>query len=262
MLRNAHLLRPILVIARVTALEGLKVKLLWLVVGVLLAGVLLASFGGTLAVTEGAEIRIALLAPFLRLSAVLVTALFVLNSQVREFNDKGAELVLSLPIPRAVYYFGRLAGYILSVMPMALLFVAALLFYAPAGPVGLWGFSLLMELVIIIALSLLCLFTFNQVPPAFSMVLAVYLLARSVTSLQLVGHGPIMPQSAPYMVVMNGLVDGIAFVLPALDRFTRTDWLVYGGGDWADAAFVTAQGLVYLALLSGAALVDLYRKNF
>ncbi len=254
--------RPILTIAAVTALEGYRTKLLWLVAGVLLVGVALAGFGGTLAVTEGDQIQSAMLGAWLRLSAVLVTTLFVLNGQVREFNDKGLELVLSLPIPRASYYFGKLTGYIFSILPMVALFTVTLLFYAPAAQVGLWGFSLLMELILIVALSLLCLFTFNQVPPAFSMVLAVYLLARSITSLQLVGHGPIMPGYATYMVVMNGLVDGIAYLLPGLDRFTRTEWLVYGGGGWADAGFVAGQGLVYLVFLSGASLIDLYRKNF
>ena len=85
---------------------------------------------------------------------------------------------------------------------------------------------------------------------------------RTVVILQWVGQGPIMPKGVITVWLMNRFIDGLAFVLPALDRFTRSDWLVYGDGGWEDLLFVVVQGGIYWALLSAAALIDLYRKNF
>ena len=53
----------------------------------------------------------------------------------------------------------------------------------------------------------------------------------------------------------------MAFLLPDFARFTSSEWLVYHTGGWQEVAPIAAQTLVYLALLAGAALFDLYRKN-
>ncbi|MEO5354040.1 MAG: hypothetical protein H7835_12630 [Magnetococcus sp. XQGC-1] len=254
--------RSVLAIAAVTVQEGVRTRLVWLVGTVLLVGVMLATFVGTLAVTESQQVQSGILGAYLRLAGVLITCLFVLNAQVREFNDKGLDLVLSLPIPRGGYFLGKLLGFFLIALAIALLFFLVLLFYAPLASVGLWSLSFLLELFIVVTLSLLCLYTFDQVPSAFTMVLAVYLLSRAIASLQLVGQGPIMPQSALYVWFINRFLDGLAFFLPALDRFTQAEWLVYGSGSLADLGFVVGQGLIYLLLLSAAALIDLYRRNF
>ncbi|HAT50875.1 MAG: ABC transporter permease [Nitrospirae bacterium] len=252
----------ILAIAKVTLLEGVRTRLPGLVLVLLGVSVTLALFAGSLAVMEVREIQAAVLGLFLRLGGVLVMVLFVLTAQVREFHDKGVDLVLSLPIPRAGYFFGRLLGFSIIALMVAIVFAGTTLFFAPVFQGMLWGVSLFFELLLVTTLSLLCLLTFNQVPAAFSMVMAVYLLARTVAILQWVGEGPIMPKGVITVWLMNRFIDGLAFVLPALDRFTRSDWLVYGDGGWGDLLFVMVQGSIYWALLSAAALIDLYRKNF
>jgi len=61
--------------------------------------------------------------------------------------------------------------------------------------------------------------------------------------------------------LITHFIDGVAFLLPDLARFTSSEWLVYQTGGWQDVAPIAAQTLIYLALLAGAALFDLYRKN-
>jgi hypothetical protein len=255
---NSGFIAPLAV---VTIQEGIKTRLVPLLLALLLLGVILASFAGSLGVTEVAQIQCTILASYLRFIGVLVLCLFVLNTQIREFNDKGLELVLALPIPRSHYFFGRLAGYGVLAFLVAGLFFTTLLFYAPWHQSALWGVSLFFELLIIIAFSLLSVFSFRQLPPAFITVFAFYLLSRALTSLILVGQGPIMPKFVVVNWLINSLMEGLAFVLPALDRFTQPQWLIYGTGTFSDLAFVVGQGVIYLALLSAAALVDFYRKN-
>ena len=63
---------PCITLALLTLREGVRQRFLWVLVGMLLLGIFLASFARSLAVTEAQEIFNALLAGFLRLMAVLV----------------------------------------------------------------------------------------------------------------------------------------------------------------------------------------------
>ncbi|MYM92227.1 ABC transporter permease, partial [Rugamonas sp. FT82W] len=56
-------------------------------------------------------------------------------------------------------------------------------------------------------------------------------------------------------------IDALALLLPHLDAFTRTEWLLYHTGGLADLANVAAQTALAVGLLTAAALFDLYRKN-
>lgn len=252
---------PFLTFATLTVLEGMRQRLLLLLGGVLLVGLFLAGFAGELAVTEVAQIRSSLLGAFLRLAAVLLAALYVLQSQAREQDDKGLELVFSLPVPRSLYFFGKLAGYMLLVLVMVCLFCGALLFFAAPAQVALWGGSLFLELWIVVTFGFLVQLTLRKIPAAFLTILFFYFLSRTMASLQLVGQGALMPQDSLYLQTINTLLNAIAFLLPSLDRFTQSAWLAYGQGGWEDFLLVSVQSIVYFVWLCGAVLIDLYRKN-
>ena len=243
-----------------TLLEGLRQRLLLVGVGIVLAGLLLAGFVGSLAVTEAGQIRSAFLGAFLRLAAALLIPLYLLHSQTRESQEKGLELLFSLPLTRTVYFLGKLSGYALLIVILVLLFAGTLLFFAPPAQVALWSGSLFLELWILAVFSFLVQLTIRPLPAAFIIVLFFYLLARTWASLELVSQGAIMPGGL-YGLITHALLQAIAFVLPSLDRFTRSEWLAYGSGGWEDGVFVLFQGGSYLLLLMGIALIDLHRKN-
>ena len=141
------------------------------------------------------------------------------------------------------------------------MFSALLVFYVPAGQVFAWGLSLSLELFIVVAVSLLCLFTFSHVTIAFISVIAFYLLSRSIEAIQLIGHGPLSETHKLSQKMINFFVDTIAYILPDLNRFASTEWLVYHTANIGDLMLVLGQSAIYLLVLTGAALFDLYRKN-
>ncbi|MEO5363109.1 MAG: ABC transporter permease [Magnetococcus sp. DMHC-8] len=252
---------PVWTLAALTVLEGARHRLFWILPGLVLVGLSLAGFAGSLALTEAGPLRGALLGAFLRLTGVILTAVYVLHSQSREYQDKGLELIFALPLTRTAYLLGKLAGYAVLVSCMVTVFAGVLLFFADPMPVVVWGVSLLMELWLVVAFSLLVQWTIHALPAAFLLVLLFYLLARILADLQWVGQGVLMPQGGLYWQAVNTTLAAIAWVLPSLDRFTRSEWLAYGSGGWDDLLFVLAQGSGYLLLLTGASLVDLYRKS-
>lgn len=254
------MLKQIRTIAYYTLLEALRNRLIWLIVVVALAGIGISGFLNELALTEKREIQLALLATLLRFSSVFLIATFVVTSMVREANDKGVELVLALPLPRAGYLFGKMAGYaVLSLIP-AILFGLLLMLLATPLQSLLWMLSLIFECWIVIAFSMLCVLTFNQIMAALSSVMGFYLLARAISALQLITNQPLL-EHTPSQRIINGMIDCLSVALPHFDSFTRTDWLLYNSGDWHALLLLSGQSAAYLLLLSGAALFDLYRKN-
>lgn len=252
----------IFTIARFVLLEAVKNRLFAIMLIGLVAVIGLGEFIGGLAVTETVQVQGSLVAFILRLGAVFIISLYVITSVVREFQEKSIEMVLALPVPRYVYYAGKFCGYLLLAAIVAVIADLPLLLYAGPVQAGLWGFSLFCELSIITALCLFILFTLGQVTAALSAVAAFYLLARSMSSMQLISHSPLLDTHTPLQEIIRILLDLLALLLPDLDVFTQTGWLVYGTGAARDLAPVVVQTLIYTGLLSAAALFDLYRRNF
>ncbi|MCK5361551.1 MAG: ABC transporter permease, partial [Gammaproteobacteria bacterium] len=230
-------------IAFYTFLEATRNRLVWLVVAFVVIGFGLSQFVSEIAITESATFQSSLLAAMLRFFAVFTISLFVITSMVREFDDKGLELVLSLPIPRYHYFLGKLLGFSLLAVMTAVFCGLVLLVNAPPGQVALWVFSLSCELLIITALSLLCLFTFSQITLALSAVMAFYLLSRSIEAMQLMARNPVVSANSWSQRLIEHFIDGVAFLLPDLARFTSSEWLVYHTGGWQDVAPIAGQSL-------------------
>lgn len=255
---NQHLLRTI---AKFSILEAIRDKFLIFIFGGVAVFFSLSLFVGELAITEGAVTQAALLGSALRLFSVFTISLFVITSMIREFNDKGFELILSHPVPRSSYYFGKFAGFSVIGLIIVSIVAACLCLFAPVNAVMLWSLSLQCELMIIISLSLLCLFSFSSITISFSVVMAFYILSRSIEVIQLISNSPILALGSVSHKFMNGLLEVIAYVIPDLYKFTQTEWLVYDVDIASDMAIVLGQTIIYVVFISSIALFDLYRKE-
>jgi ABC-type transport system involved in multi-copper enzyme maturation permease subunit len=251
----------LLTIAKYSIWEAVRDKLLLFILLGVIVFFCVSLFIAELAITEASQMQSALLASVLRLFSVFTMGLFVITSMVREFNDKGFELILSHPVPRSSYYFGKFAGFAVVALFIALINASCLCLYAPASAALFWSFSLFCELLIIISLSLLSLFSFNSITISFSVVMAFYFLSRSIEVIQLISDSPILASASMSHQFINGLLDIIAYIIPDLYKFTQTEWLVYSIDLKSDISFVIGQSLIYISLLSCVALFDLYRKE-
>lgn len=253
---------PVLTIARYTALEAVRTRYAWLVLALVGAGMAIACFTGDLAITETGPTQAAITASILRFAAVLLVMLFVTTSVNRDFSDKSVELMLSLPLARSGYYLGKLGGYALVAALTAVPLFALMVFLAPGTAALTWGFSLVLELILVCAVSLLFAYAFSQVTAAIAASLLFYLLSRSIAAIQLMAHGPLTSQAETSQRLMTGLVDALSYLLPDLDRFSQSGWLVYTGDSTGLLMPLLIQALIYTLLISGVALFDLNRKNF
>lgn len=251
----------IAVIARYTVLEAARTRLPH--VAIAIAALLGAAsvFVASIALTETARMQLGTYAASARVAAVFVAALYALSSITREFNDKGLELLLALDLPRSHYILGKLAGLLAAAVLLAAVTSIPLAFAAPFEAALSWGFSLALELGIIMALALFCAMTFRHILGAASFVFGFYLLARSLTAVRLMSAHPLADADSIFHQVSQRLADGLALLLPALEEWTQTAWLVTGAPAGSLLLGLLAKSVLYVALLTAAALVDFYRKN-
>jgi ABC-type Na+ efflux pump permease subunit len=195
----------------------------------------------------------------LRVSAVLIIAAQVIASVRREIDERRLELMLSLPVSRGAQYLGRLAGFAACAMALALLFALPLLLWAPPGAVAAWALSLALELVLVAAAALFFSMTLAQLVPALAVTAGLYLLGRSIAALQAIASGPLAEDTGLHRLGRVA-VDLVALALPALDRATRTEWLLYGLPDPRGYAATLAGLALYTALLAAAGVFDFHRR--
>lgn len=254
--------RQILTIARYTLLEAWRTRLPVLALLAVVLTLAVAAFVAEIAVIESERLRASFYASGARLAAVFVATLYVLVSVTREFNDKGFDVLLALDLPRSHYILGKLAGFLGIGTAIAIAAALPVAWLSGHGAALQWGISLALELAIIVSLSLFCVVTFNHLLPAASFVLAFYLLARSLTAIRLMSAQPLGPADTASHQLMSWMVEALSRVLPALDGWTQTAWLVNQTAQWVEIAALAAHAMLYVALLAAAAMFDLYRKNF
>lgn len=248
-------------IARYVLLEAQRMRLAWLFLAALVGVWAISFFAQALAITDAARLHSSFLAAGTRVVCVFMLAMFVLVSALREVNDKGLELVLSIDLPRSHYVLGKLGGFLALAWLAALLAAAMVAWSAPPLAVAQWGLSLGLELSLVAALAFFCIITFNQLIPAAGVVFGFYLLARTITAIQLISEPKALaePTIAQHVVAMA--VDAVALLIPPLDQFAQTAWLVDAAAAWALLAAQAAQASLYVLLLAGAAMFDFYRRN-
>lgn len=248
-------------IARYTLLEGMRTRLPALTVATLFTLVAASLFVHELAVIESSHFQTAFYAATMRLACVFIAALYVLTSVAREFNEKGLEVLLALDLPRSNYILGKLAGFVAIGILLSAAACAPLAILASPVSAIQWALSLSGELAAVIALALFCALTFSQVMSAASFILAFYLLSRSIEAIRLIAASPLSGTEALSHQMMHGVIEGLALVLPSLDRWTRTAWLIEHPAAWFDIGLLLSQATLYVVLLTAATTFDFYRKN-
>ena len=253
--------RLICVVAVYTLFEAWRSRLPGLVVAFLVATLVVAQVVQEVALTEALETRNVIHAAILRSGAVLTIALFVVASVVREGIDRVVEVVLSQPRPRADYYFGKLAAGVALGGGLAALCGLCLLTHAPPSRVLPWSASLALELWIVVAASLFFVLAFRQVLSALLAVSAFYLLGRFVGALRLLSESPLTASPGRSDGVIDVVVKALYHLLPDLGLYASSDWLAYSSAGAGTLLLPAAQAVVWMAVLSGAALFDLHRRN-
>lgn len=249
--------KPIAVIARFVLLEALRGGLPWLALLCIAASAGLAAFLAQVALTEARELQAAAAAALLRASAAFLIAAHVVASVAREASERGLELALTLPISRSTYYAGKLAGFAGCAVLLATAFAAPMLAWSAPLALASWWVSLAAETALVAAIALFFSTALGGVVPAIAATAGLYLLGRSVSTIQAIAAGPLVDQES----TLRGIVDSLAFLIPRLDGATRTAWLLYDAPAPHDFTVALAGLAIHCAFFSAAGLFDFSRRD-
>ncbi len=223
----------------------------------------LSLFAGLLAISDQAEFQMSLLAGGTRLLVVYLLSVWLISHLLGEFNNKSLYLLLALPMPRQTYLLGKFLGMTGLVLVSVVPATALLTFYSESSySLLLWGVSLACELLIMGTVSLLCALSFRHTTPALTAALGFYLVARSMQGFLQIGEHLLQPNSSVLDQSISSFLSLLALLLPSLDRFSDSAWLLYQQGSLTELTGLIVQTGIYLLLLLGLGFIDLARKNF
>lgn len=243
-----------------------------------------ASFLGAASVAEQQELAVVFGAGGLRFLGALGTILFCCFHIRRSFDHKEVEFLLSRPLSRIGFLISHAAAFMIIGTVIAVVISIAVFLIGNADIQGLfiWGGSLAVEYIIVATTALFFSMVISSAAGSAMACLGVYVLARLIG--MLLGITYVMDN--PLMVFLGYVMELISIVIPRLDLMAQTGWLVYGvdgissiefmgqGGDlrtpWTVwlfehlriGGFILVQGLFFTALLLGAAILDLLKKQF
>ena len=249
-------------IARYTVLEAVRTRLPLLTLAAIVALAAASFFVREIAIAESTRFQTAFYAATIRFAVVFIAALYAVASVAREFQDKGLDVMLALDLPRSHYIVGKLAGFLVIAAALACAVALPMIPLAGVDAVAAWSASLAFELAVVVAFSLFCVVTFNQLMPALSVVMAFYLFARALAAIRLIGENPIAGSDALSHKVMAGTMEALALVVPALGEWTRSAWLVDRVAAWPSLPQIAVHSALFISLVAAAAVFDMHRKNF
>lgn len=255
-------LKRIAAIAAFGWIEARRTRLAWIVLGTAAILLMASLFARSLALIESARIQVSFLAPALRIGAVLLVTLHTIGSLLREQQDKGMELLLSVDLTRAEYLAGKLLGYMGVAAGICLFIWVPLPFVAPTGRSIAWLTSLILESWIVVAASVFCAVTLSHLTVGTVFVMSLYLLGRAMSAIVLIATASPFADAGWTHRLIEMAVKAAALGLPALDTFTRTSWLVASPPETGEILLLALQAFVFVGLLGAATAFDLYRKNF
>ena len=225
---------------------------------------LACSFLGDKTVVEENETAAALIGFASRLIVIGGLVLFVSVHVRRTFENREILLLLSRPMSR----LGVVLAYWASFSAIALLIVlpAAALVWLVGQPglagLALWAASLALEAMLMVAFALFFSLTIGSVVASAAGALGFYILARGIGVFTAIATGEFRNATTGFDQGVNQAIGYVAWVVPRLDLFGQSSWLVHGAPEPAMIALIGAQAVIYTALIVTAAAFDFERKRF
>jgi ABC-type transport system involved in multi-copper enzyme maturation permease subunit len=237
----------------------------WLFFGLLVGVVGAAMISGLLGSTafiEQQEMTVSYAAASARLILVIGLIVFVCFHIRSAFDTREIDVMLSRPISRQnlvlAYWCGFAAVALLLVVPT----VSVIFYLGVANKAGFagWALSLLLETLLVVALALFASLALKSAVTSVMACMGIYVLSRMMAFFVLTSHSGMLAQNSFWLV--RQLLTLISIIVPRLDFFAKTEWLVYGFRHDGEVMLAAVQAVVFIPLLLAASIADFRRKQF
>jgi hypothetical protein len=232
-----------------------------LLAAIVVAALVCAFLGGT-AFIETKEMTLTLMSGAVRLIVMTGMMVFVCFQLRMAFDNKEIDAVLARPVSRSALVLSWWLGFTVvgTVLAVPVILLLALMGVGSwTGFLG-WSASLLIEMMLVVALALFSAFTLRSAVTAVVGCIGFYMIARMMAFFVMTSQST-MVTGSPVEILKYPLI-AVSAVVPRLDMFTQSQWLIYGFESSSEWWRIVAQALVFVPLLLCAAIVDFRRREF
>lgn len=224
----------------------------------------IAAFIGSTAVIEQQPMALSYSAGSIRMIMVLGMILFICFHLRRMFEHKEIDVLFSRPLSRTRTVLGLAAGFAIPalLLPLFSTLLIALLYTPPLPALVSWAISILLELWLVTAFALTVSLILPNAVLSVLATLAFYCFSRLMGFLLYILDKPGAFTGDLLKTLSNGTVSITGLLIPRLDLFSKTEWLVYSPPSIDHLLFLLAQSAIYITLLLTMGMLDVNRKEF
>lgn len=222
-------------------------------------------FVGNTALVEQQQMSLAYFAGSSRIILVTGLIVFVCFHVRRAFDNREVESILSKPVSRSGFVVSYWLGFAIMAVIAALPAIGIIAFLNTPDLTGLayWSLSLILEISLVMAFALVSSLIMKSAVSAVMSTCAFYLISRLMGFFTIAMDNPTsLLGSSPFAAMLEMILKFISTILPRLDMFAKSEWLIYGVAGQNDLWIFPAQSVIYILLLLAMAIFDFKRKQF
>jgi len=234
-----------------------------LMIGVLGCALIAHMLGGT-ALIETQEMTLSYTSASVRVIIIAGLITFTCFHIRNAFDTKEIDVFLSRPITRSNLVFSYWLGFAVVAVLLVLPTVVLLAVQGVINVKGFffWSASMLIECWLVVAVSLFCAFTLRSAVTSTIASMGFYVVARMMGFFIAMSQtGYIFGQQSLNTVLIYAL-KLLSIIMPRLDSFARSDWLIYGLNNLGELKLYAIQAVILIPLLIFVTIVDFSRKQF
>lgn len=234
-----------------------------LMIGVIACALIAHMLGGT-ALIETQEMTLSYTSASARVVIITGLIIFACFHVRNAFDTKEIDVFLSRPITRSnlvfSYWLGFAAVAVLLVIPTFILIAVQGIMNAKGFV--FWSVSLLIECWLVVAIALFSAFTLGSAVTSTMASMGFYVLARMMGFFIATSKTAFMFEQQWVNNIFVYMLKGVSVVMPRLDFFAKSDWLIYGLKNINELEFFAVQAAIFIPLLILATIADFRRKQF
>jgi hypothetical protein len=216
------------------------------------------------AMLENQEMHMVMSAGLTRIIINIGVAVFVCFHVRSMYDSKEIDVMISRPLSRPHLVLGMWAGFSIVATLLCVVSSAILFLLSPISITGYitWIGSLLLECWIMVGIALFASLTNKGAVTSVMVTFTLYILGRLMAFFVATANAKMIFQNKIVNDIAEYGIELISVVIPRLDMFAHTDWLLYGVKDTMDVAFFVTQGLIFIPFVLTLAILDFSKKEF
>ena len=239
----------------------------WLFLGLLtalLGTFVLSSLLGYSSLVEENTMNMVIFSGISRLILVCGIVIFICFYINRSFENKEIPFILSKNISREKFIVCYYLSFNLIIQLLLLLVVLLIILFCNPNGLGLlqWYLTMVFELSIMVCFALAVSFIVKSFIFSVFSCVGFYVISRMmnffVNALIYSGDTVIMAGITKYSQKLLGIICNL---IPRLDLFSQTRWLVYGA-EWKIFTIIVLQTIIYVPILLFVVFYDFRKKQF